>query len=173
MVNVPYLKYPKMNCYHKIDGNKFSIFLNFFDVISKCFFYLFSIFVFYVLSFYIMSFLYFSFSMFCRSMFRQRPDCTGSSESTLAKCLIVGYHMSRLIYSQFWCSFINPFTPMEFSINVHRTIIWLQAMLSVYPNNIMFLLNPFMRNVFSNPYQLDKSISNFRVVGWYFSFLFF
>ena len=29
-----------------------------------------------------------------------------------------------------------------------------------------------MSNVFSHPYQLDESISNFRVVGWYFSFLF-
>ena len=29
---------------------------------------------------------------------------------------------------------------------------------------------PFMSNVFSHPYQLDESISNFRVVGWYFSF---
>ena len=29
-----------------------------------------------------------------------------------------------------------------------------------------------MPNVFSNPYQLDESISNFRVVWWYFSFLF-
>ena len=28
--------------------------------------------------------------------------------------------------------------------------------------------NPFMPNVFSHPYQLDKSISNFRVVRWYF-----
>ena len=28
-----------------------------------------------------------------------------------------------------------------------------------------------MQNVFSHPYQLDESISNFRVVGWYFSFL--
>ena len=33
-------------------------------------------------------------------------------------------------------------------------------------------LNPFMLNLFSHPYQLDKSISNFRVVGWVFSFLF-
>ena len=33
-------------------------------------------------------------------------------------------------------------------------------------------VNPFMPNVFSNPYQLDEPISNFRVVGWYFSFLF-
>ena len=33
-------------------------------------------------------------------------------------------------------------------------------------------LNPFMTNVFSHPYQVDESISNFRVVGWYFSFLF-
>ena len=33
-------------------------------------------------------------------------------------------------------------------------------------------LNPFMSNVFSQRYQFDKSISNFRVVGWYFSFLF-
>ena len=29
-----------------------------------------------------------------------------------------------------------------------------------------------MPNVFSHPYQLDESISNFRVVGWLFSFLF-
>ena len=29
-----------------------------------------------------------------------------------------------------------------------------------------------MLDVFSHPYQLDESISNFRVVGWYFSFLF-
>ena len=33
-------------------------------------------------------------------------------------------------------------------------------------------VNPFMPNVYSHPYQLDESISNFRVVGWYFSFLF-
>ena len=32
--------------------------------------------------------------------------------------------------------------------------------------------NPFMLNVFSHLYQLDKPISNVRVVGWYFSFLF-
>ena len=30
-------------------------------------------------------------------------------------------------------------------------------------------LNPFMPNVFSNPYQLDNSISNSRVVRWCFS----
>ena len=29
-----------------------------------------------------------------------------------------------------------------------------------------------MLDIFSHPYQLDESISNFRVVGWYFSFLF-
>ena len=29
-----------------------------------------------------------------------------------------------------------------------------------------------MLNVFYHPYQLDKSISNFRVEGRYFSFLF-
>ena len=29
-------------------------------------------------------------------------------------------------------------------------------------------LNPFMPNVFSHPFQLDESISNFRFVGWYF-----
>ena len=27
-----------------------------------------------------------------------------------------------------------------------------------------------MPNVFSHPYQLGESISNFRVVGWYFFF---
>ena len=29
-----------------------------------------------------------------------------------------------------------------------------------------------MPNIFSHPYQLDKPLFNFRVVGWYFSFLF-
>ena len=29
-----------------------------------------------------------------------------------------------------------------------------------------------MPNVFSHPYQLDEPILNFRVAGWYFSFLF-
>ena len=52
----------------------FLIFLNFFDVISKIFFYLFSMFFLHVLSFYIMSFLYFCFSMFWRSMFCHRPS---------------------------------------------------------------------------------------------------
>ena len=51
-----------------------SIFLNFFDVILKCFLNLFSMFFFYVLSIFIMSFLYFSFSMFCLSMFRHRSS---------------------------------------------------------------------------------------------------
>ena len=34
------------------------------------------------------------------------------------------------------------------------------------------LFNPFMQNVFSHSYQLEESISNFRVVWWYFSLLF-
>ena len=29
-----------------------------------------------------------------------------------------------------------------------------------------------MLNVFSHPYQLEESISNFSVVGWYLSFVF-
>ena len=37
---------------------------------------------------------------------------------------------------------------------------------------VKIIPNPFMLNVFSHPYQLDESISNFRVVGWYFSFKF-
>ena len=54
----------KMYCFDvKLIEIKFSIFLNFFDVIST-FFDLFSIFFFDVLSFYIMSLLYFCFSMF-------------------------------------------------------------------------------------------------------------
>ena len=40
------------------------------------------------------------------------------------------------------------------------------------PELEILILNPFIPNVFSHPYQLDESISNFRVVGWYFSFLF-
>ena len=31
-------------------------------------------------------------------------------------------------------------------------------------------INPFMQNGISHCYELDESISNFRVVGWYFSF---
>ena len=31
-------------------------------------------------------------------------------------------------------------------------------------------LNPFMPNVFCHHYRMDESISNFRVVGWYFHF---
>ena len=34
------------------------------------------------------------------------------------------------------------------------------------------IVYPFMPNGITYPYQLDESISNFRVVGWYFSFLF-
>ena len=32
--------------------------------------------------------------------------------------------------------------------------------------------NPLMPNIFSHPYQMEGSFFNFRVVGWYFSFLF-
>ena len=32
-------------------------------------------------------------------------------------------------------------------------------------------LNPFILDILSHPFQLDKYISNFRVVGLYFSFL--
>ena len=32
------------------------------------------------------------------------------------------------------------------------------------------LINPFMPNVLPHLYQLNESVSNFRVVGWYFSF---
>ena len=35
------------------------------------------------------------------------------------------------------------------------------------------VFNPFMTNVFCHPYQLDESISNFRIVRWYFSIFFF
>ena len=64
----------KMYCFVvKLIEIKFSIFLIFFDVISK-FFRSFFDFFFDVLSFYIMSFLYFCFSMFCRSMFCHRPS---------------------------------------------------------------------------------------------------
>ena len=35
-----------------------------------------------------------------------------------------------------------------------------------------FLFDPFMLNVFSHPYQSDNATSDFRIVGWYFSFLF-
>ena len=36
----------------------------------------------------------------------------------------------------------------------------------------LIVFNPFMPNVFSHHHQFDESIYNFRVVGWYFSFLF-
>ena len=38
------------------------------------------------------------------------------------------------------------------------------------PQDIYDLLNPFMPNGFSHPYQLGEFISNFRVFGQYFSF---
>ena len=34
------------------------------------------------------------------------------------------------------------------------------------------LLNPFVPNLFSHPFQLDESISNFKVVGCFTSVLF-
>ena len=36
----------------------------------------------------------------------------------------------------------------------------------------IYTINPFKPNGISDSYQLDKSISALRVVGWYFSFLF-
>ena len=58
-----YLKYPKMYCCHKIDGNKFSMSLNFFDVISNIFRSFFDVFSMFCLSilclFYIFAFLCF------------------------------------------------------------------------------------------------------------------
>ena len=46
------------------------------------------------------------------------------------------------------------------------------AIISLGKSQMVALLNPFIPNVFSHHYQLDESISNFRVVGWYFSFLY-
>ena len=34
---------------------------------------------------------------------------------------------------------------------------------------VMCLINPFKSNGLPNPYKLDRSISNFRVVWWYFT----
>ena len=56
--NVRYLKYKKMNYCRKIDGNKISKFLNFFDVISKFFRSFFDV------IFLCFVFLYFAFSIF-------------------------------------------------------------------------------------------------------------
>ena len=39
-------------------------------------------------------------------------------------------------------------------------------------SNYVLCINPFLQNVFSLSYQLDEFISNFRVVGRYYSFLF-
>ena len=39
-----------------------------------------------------------------------------------------------------------------------------------YDHGIPGCINLLMPNVFSHPYHLGESISNFRVVGWYFSF---
>ena len=38
--------------------------------------------------------------------------------------------------------------------------------------NLRWQINPFVPNVFSHPYQFDESISNSKVVGKHFSFLF-
>ena len=45
-----------------------------------------------------------------------------------------------------------------------------KVQIPVYHFYLALVLNPFMLNVFSHPYQLDEFISNFRVIGWYFSF---
>ena len=45
-------------------------------------------------------------------------------------------------------------------------------MVVTFSGHSHLLFNPFIPNGFPNPYQLDESIYNFRVVGWYFSFLF-
>ena len=50
-----------------------------------------------------------------------------------------------------------------------------QCFMSIPPFSIfrkVVFFNPFMPNVFSHPYQMGESISNLRVVGWDFSFLF-
>ena len=41
---------------------------------------------------------------------------------------------------------------------------------SVYLSRVFTTLNAFMPNVFSHPNQIDESVSNSRVVGWYFPF---
>ena len=49
---------------------------------------------------------------------------------------------------------------------------WFVCVLQAFSNSLIQIItrvNPFMWNVFSHPYQLDKSILNFRLVGWYFS----
>ena len=44
-------------------------------------------------------------------------------------------------------------------------------MLVKFVRIVPILYNRVMPTVFSLPCQLDESISNFRVVGWYYSFL--
>ena len=36
---------------------------------------------------------------------------------------------------------------------------------------MMFSIDPFMLNIFSHSYQLDVSVSNFRVVGSFYHFI--
>ena len=54
-------------------------------------------------------------------------------------------------------------------------VVWLSVFMSISPFTIfrkVVFFNPFRPYVFSHPYQMDETISNLRVVGLYFSFLF-
>ena len=45
------------------------------------------------------------------------------------------------------------------------TLVMTMTMILIYER-----IYPFMPDAFSHSYQLNESISNLRVVGWYFSF---
>ena len=62
--------------------------------------------------------------------------------------------------------------PIEVSLKILNSDIILKTFTYTYIPILSSHINPFMLNVFSHPFQLNESIFNFRVVGWYFSFLF-
>ena len=56
--------------------------------------------------------------------------------------------------------------------NLSPTLIYLIKMGEKGSCYLHLIINPFMLNIFSHPYQFYESISNFRVVGWDFSLVF-
>ena len=57
-----------------------------------------------------------------------------------------------------------------------NTVLCLDSLMAMFARTIDgqtgLSFNSFMPNVFFHPCHLDESISNFRVVGWYFPCLF-
>ena len=75
------------------------------------------------------------------------------------------------IHYKKWPLFTNYYTPSRPSFRL-TNLIDMESLNPWDSGTYPIRINPFMPNVFSHPYQLDESISNFGGDGWYFTFLF-